>query len=137
MPDIVETARELIRGHYYCDACMDEGVQADGVTPCPCRATETNTWVRVDSGQRPRAHLPLIIHTPQYEDSHGEGVTGYWNGQEFIADDERNLLDFPPVHFMIVSFPEYKGSEEDWKNVIGEPDPYEDDSEEGDADDDA
>ncbi|QIG76870.1 hypothetical protein EVC30_041 [Rhizobium phage RHph_Y1_11] len=78
------------------------------------------TWIRVDSGKRPEPYQTVILHTPQYGETLGDGCTGVWTGDCWQPDsEEMDLGQFPPVHYMVISFPEYQGSPEDWKNVDG------------------
>lgn len=85
-----------------------------------------NTWIRVDSGQRPDAYIDVILHTPQFMDTHGPTATGLWDGQRWVADDERDLDLIPPVHYMVLALPEYQGSTEEWANVDIADEPIED-----------
>ncbi|QIG66709.1 hypothetical protein EVB27_039 [Rhizobium phage RHph_TM16] len=81
-----------------------------------------NVWIRVRGNLPPQAYQSLILHTPQYAETLGEGVTGVWTGEEWQADDDRDLVDYPPVHFLLIGFPDFKGEAEDYPPVEFESD---------------
>lgn len=52
-------------------------------------------------------------------------VAGVWTGDEWQAQDDRDLEAHPPIHYAYVTLPDYEGEDEDWASA-------DQDSEEGD-----